>query len=223
MSVVIIAALIGGLLATLGPSRPGPGQKPDPATGQEGLESLVVGGGCFWCVEAVFERLKGVVSVENGYAGGHTPDPTYREVCTGTTGHAEVVKIVYDPKAVSRDDLLRVFFAIHDPTTLNRQGGDVGTQYRSVVFYSSEEEKRAAQRIIEEIDAEKIYPAPIVTTLEPLTNYTRAEEHHQDYFEKYEKAGPAERAAMNSGYCSAVIAPKVAKFRQKFADKLKKD
>jgi methionine-S-sulfoxide reductase len=223
MSLAIAAALVVGLLATFGssPTESAPQKRAAPTP--EGSHELVVGGGCFWCVEAVFERLKGVHSVENGYAGGPKPNPTYREVTTGTTGHAEVVKIVYDPNVVSRDDLLRVFFTTHDPTTLNRQGGDVGTQYRSVVFYTTDEEKLAAQKVMDEITAEKLYPSPIVTTLEPLVNYTRAEEYHQDYFEKYEKASPAERATMNSGYCSAVIAPKVAKFRLKYADKLRKD
>ncbi|MBS1724781.1 MAG: peptide-methionine (S)-S-oxide reductase MsrA [Armatimonadetes bacterium] len=187
-----------------------------------GKKSLVLGGGCFWCVEAVFEALKGVDSVESGYAGGHTVNPTYRDVCSGETGHAEVVKVTYDPKVVSESDLLHIFFTTHDPTTMNRQGPDSGTQYRSVIFYADDAEKALAQSVIEEVTKEKIWSNPIVTTLEPLTAFYKAEDYHQDYFEKYEKASPAERMSMNAGYCSAIIDPKVRKFRAKYADKLKK-
>ena len=187
-----------------------------------GSQSIVVGGGCFWCVEAVFEDLKGVHHVESGYAGGAKPNPTYEQVCSGTTGHAEVVKVTYDPKLVSPDDLLRIFFTTHDPTTLNRQGPDSGTQYRSVIFYSTPEEKALAERIIAEVGKEGIWPDPIVTTVEPLKNYSIAEDYHQDYFAKFEKATPAQRATMNGGYCSAIIEPKVRKFREKYRDKLKK-
>ena len=186
----------------------------------KGASSLIVGGGCFWCVEAILEDLKGVYSVESGYAGGAKPNPTYSEVCSGTTGHAEVVKVYYNPKTISGADILRVFFATHDPTTLNRQGPDSGTQYRSVVFYSSQEELNLAKKIVAEVS--KIYSAPIVTTLEPLKNYSRAEEYHQDYFAKYEKATPSQRSQMNAGYCSAIIEPKVRKFREKYFAKLKK-
>jgi len=189
----------------------------------EGAKALVVGGGCFWCVETIFEQLKGVVSVESGYAGGDKPNPTYEQVCTGRTGHAEVVKVVHNPKEVSADDLLHIFFTTHDPTTLNRQGMDVGTQYRSVIFYETAEEKALAEKIIKEIDGEKIFSKKIVTTVEPLKNYSRAEDYHQDYYAKYEKATPDERAKMNAGYCSAVIEPKVKKFREKYAAKLRKD
>jgi peptide-methionine (S)-S-oxide reductase len=166
--------------------------------------------------------LKGVHHVESGYAGGDRPNPTYSEVCSGRTGHAEVVKVVFDPKLVSAEDLLRMFFVVHDPTTLNRQGPDSGTQYRSAIFFSSPAEKALAEKIKAEIEKEKIWPHPIVTTIEPLKNYTRAEEYHQDYFAKFEKASPAERATMNAGYCSAIIEPKVRKFREKYAAKLKK-
>jgi methionine-S-sulfoxide reductase len=189
----------------------------------EGSEELVVGGGCFWCLESLYEDLKGVYFVESGYAGGARRGVSYEEVCSGQTGHAEVVKIVYDPKKVSPDDLLRLFFVTHDPTTLNRQGPDVGTQYRSAIFYATEAEKARAVKIRDEIARQKIWNAPIVTTIEPLKNYTRAEEYHQDYFAKYEKASPAQRMTMNAGYCNAIIAPKVAEFRHKFADRLKKD
>ena len=185
-------------------------------------KTLVVAGGCFWCIEVIFEELKGVYQVENGYAGGGRPNVTYEQVCSGSTGHAEVVKVYYDPRQVSADDLLRLFFVVHNPTTLNRQGPDSGTQYRSAVFYATDEEKQLAERIRDEITKQKIWPDRIVTSIEPLKNYTKAEEYHQDYFARYEKAGPMERAGMNAGYCSAVIEPKVQEFRKKFRDKLKK-
>ncbi|MBI1333387.1 MAG: peptide-methionine (S)-S-oxide reductase MsrA [Armatimonadetes bacterium] len=185
-------------------------------------KQLVVAGGCFWCVEAQFEELKGVLDVESGYAGDFKGTVTYGDVCTGRTGAAEAVKITFDPKQVSEADLLRIFFVAHDPTTLNRQGPDSGTQYRSAIFYTSDEEKALGEKIIKEISAEKIYPNPIVTTLEPLKNYVRAEEYHQDYFKKYEAASEEERSHMNAGYCAFVVSPKVAKFREHYRDKLKK-
>lgn len=192
-----------------------------PTSERPGHETLVVGGGCFWCLEAMFDELQGVASAESGYAGGERAGVTYEEVCTGTTGHAEVVRIEFDPKVVSREDLLRLFFTLHDPTQLNRQGPDYGPQYRSVVFYASEEERRLAERVRQEIADAKIWPRPIVTTLEPLRNYTRAEDYHQDYFRKFESATPAQRMRMNAGYCAAVIEPKVREFRRKFEDRLK--
>lgn len=202
---------------------PAAGATPEPAPPVPAkTKTLVLGGGCFWCVEAIYEDLIGVVSVENGYAGGHVAKPTYDQVTSGTTGHAEVVKIVYDPAKISADDLLRIFFTTHDPTTLNRQGNDVGTQYRSAIFFETEEEKALAMRIKDEVTKSKIWKDPIVTTLEPLKNYTRAEDYHQDYFERFEKASPAERMRMNSGYCQVVIEPKVRKFRKQFADRLRK-
>lgn len=185
-------------------------------------KTLVVGGGCFWCIETLFEDLKGVSEVESGYAGGSKAGVSYEEVCTGTTGHAEVVKITYDPSQVSEADLLRLFFAAHDPTTLNQQGPDYGTQYRSVIFYSTSEQKALAERVRKEIADARIWKNPIVTTIEPLKNYTRAEEYHQNYFAKFEKADPATQAKMNAGYCRAIIEPKVRKFREKYASKLKK-
>lgn len=188
-----------------------------------GTENIVLGAGCFWCVEAIFRDLKGVVAVESGYAGGDIPNVTYQQVLTGRTGHAEVVKVFYKPDEVDVDDLLRIFFVTHDPTTLNRQGNDVGPQYRSVIFYTNEAERARAERIRDEIAREQIWPNPIVTTLEPLRNYTRAEEYHQDYFARFERATPEERARMNVGYCVAVIEPKVRKFRQQFADRLRRD
>lgn len=185
-------------------------------------KSIIVAGGCFWCIEALFEDLKGVYYVESAYVGGSKPNVTYAEVCSGLTGHAEAVKIVFDPKAVSSEDLLRLFFVAHDPTTLNRQGPDVGTQYRSAIFYANEEEKRTAEKIKAEIDKAGIWPRPIVTTIEPVKNYTVAEDYHQDYFKKFESASESEKATMNAGYCRAIIEPKVREFRKKFADKLKK-
>lgn len=183
---------------------------------------MVLGGGCFWCLDSMYRELKGVLAVESGYAGGNRPGVTYEQVCDGNTGHAEVVRITYDPKVVSGEDLLRIFFTVHNPTTLNQQGSDYGTQYRSVIFYTNEEEKQMAERIKAEISKAKIWDDPIVTSIEPLKNYTRAEDYHQDYFTKFEKATPAERLSMNGGYCQAIIAPKVLHFRQKYAAKLKK-
>jgi len=168
-------------------------------------------GGCFWCLEAAFQDLKGVERVQSGYAGGRVANPSYEQVCTGTTGHAEVVQITFDPQVVSFDDLLHVFFTIHDPTTLNRQGGDVGTQYRSAIFYHTPDQKAAAERVIAELQSEHVWDDPIVTELKPLESFYPAEEYHRDYY----------RRNPNQGYCSAVIAPKVAKVRKLFLDKLK--
>ncbi len=176
------------------------------------LQQATLAGGCFWCLEAVFDDLRGVYSVESGYSGGTTENPSYKAVCTGLTGHAEVVRIEFDPQEISFEDLLRVFFSIHDPTTLNRQGADVGTQYRSAIFYHDESQKQTAEAIIRELEAAQIYPDPIVTEVSPLVNYYPAEDYHQEYF------------ANNPGqpYCAAVVAPKVAKFRKKFVERLKK-
>lgn len=176
-----------------------------------GMEVATLGGGCFWCIEAVYDELKGVVSAESGYAGGNRDNPSYMEVCTGTTGHAEVVQVIYDPKVVSYKDILTIFFTIHDPTTLNRQGADVGTQYRSVIFYHNDEQKRVAQQVIEEITAERIWNNPIVTELAPFTKFFSAEGYHQEYY----KNNP------NQPYCRAVVEPKVMKFRAKFRERLK--
>ena len=175
-------------------------------------ETATLGGGCFWCTEAVFDSLKGVVEVESGYSGGRTEDPTYVEVCTGETGHAEVINVKFDPEIVSFKEILQIFFATHDPTTLNRQGNDIGTQYRSAVFYHSEEQKQIAEQVIAEITEQAIYDDPIVTEVTEYTNYYPAEDYHQDYFSN----NP------DQPYCSAVVAPKVAKFRKVFFDRLKK-
>ena len=179
---------------------------------EQGREQATFAGGCFWCVEAVFDELQGVERVESGYAGGAVADPSYEQVCTGATGHAEVVRITYDPEIVSYRDLLGVFFSTHDPTQLNRQGADVGTQYRSAVFYETPEQREAAEQVIAELEAQQVWDAPIVTTLEPLTEFYPAEDYHRDYYQR----NP------NQGYCRAVVAPKVAKFRKHFTERLKK-
>jgi peptide-methionine (S)-S-oxide reductase len=176
------------------------------------LELATLAGGCFWCLEAVFDELKGVESVESGYSGGHIQSPSYARVCEGETGHAEVVQVTFDPQVLSYKDLLTVFFTLHDPTTLNRQGNDAGTQYRSAIFYHDEEQKKVAGEVIQEIGAAKIWDDPIVTELTPFDQFYIAEDYHQEYF-KNNSFQP---------YCRVVIAPKVAKFRQKFAERLKK-
>jgi len=171
-------------------------------------ETATLAGGCFWCIEAVFEELRGVESVVSGYAGGHVDDPTYEEVCTGETGHAEVIQVEYDPDAVSYEQLLDVFFLVHDPTTLNRQGPDVGTQYRSAVFYHDEDQRETVEAKVEELEAGDAYDDPIVTEVEPLETFYRAEEYHQNYFEK----NP------NQAYCSMHIPPKLDKLRSTYDD-----
>ena len=175
-------------------------------------ELATFGAGCFWCVEAVFLSLKGVVSVHSGYSGGYTENPTYKEVCTGNTGHAEVVQIEFDPAVISYAELLEAFWQVHDPTTLNRQGADVGTQYRSAVFYHSEEQRKEAEFYKKRLGDEKLWKDPIVTEIVPFKLFYRAEEYHQDYFAN----NP------NQPYCSMVVAPKVQKFKKAFAAKLKK-
>jgi peptide-methionine (S)-S-oxide reductase len=177
----------------------------------QGKEMITVGGGCFWCTEAVFEELKGVEKVESGYSGGKARNPTYQEVCTGDTGHAEVSQITFDPKAISLKDILEVFFTVHDPTTLNRQGNDEGTQYRSVIFYRNAEQQAVARQVIKEIQEAKIWNGRIVTELAPFTAFYKAEDYHQEYFKLHGQ----------QPYCQVVIAPKVKKFREHFRDKLK--
>lgn len=177
----------------------------------EGTRTAVFGGGCFWCTEAVFQDLRGVRSVLPGYSGGAVPNPTYQQVCTETTGHAEVVEIRYDPQEISYSDLLAIFFSTHDPTTVDRQGNDVGNQYRSVIFYEDEEQRREAEEMIADLERQDIFGAPIVTQLEPLDVFYEAEPYHRNYF----------RNNPDQPYCSVIIAPKVAKFRQKYTDKLR--
>ncbi|MHB8930765.1 MAG: peptide-methionine (S)-S-oxide reductase MsrA [Melioribacteraceae bacterium] len=167
--------------------------------------------GCFWCTEAVFQRLKGVVKIESGYSGGSVPNPTYEAVCTGQTGHAECTQITFDPKIISYKELLEVFWKTHDPTTLNRQGNDTGTQYRSAIFYHNDEQKQLAEKYKRELDSEKIWKDPIVTEIVPFKKFYKAEDYHQDY---YNKNG-------SQPYCSFVITPKLEKFKKVFADKLK--
>lgn len=173
-------------------------------------EIATLAGGCFWCLEAVYEQLVGVEKVVSGYAGGTVSNPSYEQVCTGSTGHAEVVQITFDPEVISFRDLLGVFFTVHDPTTLNRQGADVGSQYRSAIFYHSDEQKTIAQEVIRELEAARIWDDPIVTEVTPLADFYAAEDYHQGYFRK----NP------NQGYCQVVIAPKVAKFRQRYMNRL---
>jgi peptide-methionine (S)-S-oxide reductase len=174
-------------------------------------EVITLGGGCFWCLEAVFNELRGVQEVVSGYSGGTTPDPTYEQVCTGTTGHAEVVQLKFDPAVVSFPEILEVFFSIHDPTTLNRQGADVGTQYRSVIFYHTPEQKRVAEEVFAQLEKAGVWGDPIVTELTSASDFYAAEDYHQEYFWR------------NQGqpYCQVVVAPKVAKFRKQHLDKLK--
>jgi peptide-methionine (S)-S-oxide reductase len=176
-----------------------------------GREVATVGGGCFWCIEAIFSELVGVEKVESGYAGGSVPNPTYEDVCSGRTNHAEVVQVTFDPAVLSYKDLLRIFFTVHDPTTMNRQGADVGTNYRSVIFYHSERQRLEASEVIREITEAGIWNRPIVTQLEPLQAFYKAEEYHQEYF----KNNPRQP------YCQIVIAPKVRKFREHYQQKLK--
>jgi peptide-methionine (S)-S-oxide reductase len=176
-------------------------------------ETATLGGGCFWCLEAVFKDLRGVTSVMSGYAGGQVANPSYKAVCTGRTGHAEVVQVKFDPAQLDYADLLRVFFAIHDPTTKDRQGNDVGTQYRSIILTHSDAQAATAQAVMQEIATAKIWPGKLVTQIEPLTVFYEAEPEHHDYFAR----NPF------SGYCQVVVAPKVVKFRKQFADRLKRD
>ena len=176
------------------------------------LQTATLAGGCFWCLEAVYDEIKGVHSVESGYAGGHVDNPTYRAVCGGDTGHAEVVQVNFDPNIVSYRDLLNVFFAIHDPTTLNPQGADVGTQYRSAIFYHDEEQKKIAEELIKDLNAQKIWDKPIVTQVEKLDKFYMAEDYHQEYY----ASNPYQP------YCMAVVTPKVSKFRKHFLELLKK-
>lgn len=186
---------------------------PTAVTGRGGvnMETITLGGGCFWCLEAVYEELKGVASVESGYAGGNVANPDYRSVCEGTTGHAEVVQVHWDPAVVSLRDLLHVFFVVHDPTTRNRQGADVGTQYRSIILYGDDGQKRVAEEVMREIAGERIWSGSLVTELKSLETFYRAEEYHQDYFAKNPE----------QGYCQVVVRPKVLKAREKFAHLLK--
>jgi peptide-methionine (S)-S-oxide reductase len=181
------------------------------ATSSSQTETIVLGGGCFWCTEAVFDRVQGVVDVESGYSNGQVMHPSYEQVCTGRTGHAEVVKLAFDPAQITLREILEIFFVVHDPTTLNRQGNDVGTQYRSGIYYSNDEQKKVAEDVIREIGESKTYRSPIVTEVKPLDNYSTAEAYHQDYFLN----NP------DQGYCAFVVGPKVEKFQKTFAARVK--
>jgi peptide-methionine (S)-S-oxide reductase len=178
----------------------------------QSLEVATLAGGCFWCLEAVYDDLRGVVDVVSGYSGGRVSQPSYDAVCTGETGHTETVQVTFDPQVISYRELLEVFFTIHDPTSLNRQGADVGTQYRSAIFYHSQEQKTIAEQVIRDLEIQKIWGKPVVTELTPFAVFYPAEAYHQEYF----KRNPYQ------GYCMAIIAPKVAKFRHKYLEKLKK-
>ena len=175
------------------------------------LETATLAGGCFWCTEAVFDNVRGVEDVVSGYSGGHTENPTYQQVCSETTGHAEAVQIKFNPNEISYEEVLQIFFGTHDPTTLNRQGNDVGSSYRSAVFYHSPEQKETAEKVVKNLTDEDVFGKPIVTEITKFTNFYPAEDYHQNYFEN----NP------NQPYCAAVVSPKVGKFRQKFADRLK--
>ncbi len=173
------------------------------------MEEATLGGGCFWCLEAIFKNVKGVETVYPGYAGGHTVNPSYEQVCTGTTGHAEVIRVIYNPDIISYETLLKIFFAIHDPTTKNRQGNDIGTQYRSVIFYHNQEQKETGEKVLKEM--QQYYDKPIVTEIQELKNFFPAEKYHWNYYEKHPE----------QAYCQMVISPKVAKFKKQFLKYLK--
>jgi peptide-methionine (S)-S-oxide reductase len=182
-----------------------------PALSPKKVELATLGGGCFWCTEAVFTQLKGVMSVDPGYSGGSLENPTYEQVSTGTTGHAEVVQVAFDPSVISYREILEIFFSTHDPTTLNRQGPDVGTQYRSIIFYHNDQQRATAELVVKELAEEKLFDAPIKTRIEPLDRFYKAEEYHKDYFKKH----PEQQ------YCRIIIAPKIAKLQKLYLSKLK--
>lgn len=211
LSITILLSMLSLLACSSKAQQNEPMNKEEVSMKDSELATATFGAGCFWCVEAVFEEVKGVKTVVAGYAGGDVEDPTYRQVSSGRTGHAEVARITYDPSVVSYDFLLEVFWHTHNPTTLNRQGNDVGTQYRSVIFYHNEEQKRIAEESLKKTDASGLWEDPIVTKIEPISNYSEAENYHQDYYAN----NP------NAGYCQVIIAPKLKKFRKEFADMLK--
>jgi peptide methionine sulfoxide reductase msrA/msrB len=186
--------------------------EPQQAVNSSSFDTITLGGGCFWCVEAVYEMLDGVIKVESGYSGGTVKNPSYREVCTGTTGHAEVAQITFDNSKTSIEEILKVFFTVHDPTSLNRQGADVGTQYRSVIFYRNENQRKIARSIIDGLNNNHVYDKPVVTQLDPFTTFYKAEDYHQDYYNQNKEAP----------YCRMVIQPKLEKFEKLFKDRLKK-
>ena len=180
-------------------------------TPDEPLQHATLGGGCFWCIESAFKQVRGIVDVESGYAGGHVDNPSYEAVCSGTTGHAEVVRLSFDPQQISYREVLEILFALHDPTQLNRQGNDIGPQYRSVIFYHNASQQAEANTIIAEMEADNTWPAPVVTAVEPVNSYYPAEQYHRDYYENNPQ----------QPYCAMVVGPKLAKFKQTFANRLK--
>lgn len=222
MKLLLIVCVVLALVGVFGFGSQHEHQRSATPPTPKGDKVLYIAGGCFWCIDSMYRQLNGVDAVESGYAGGTQPGVWYEDVCSGTTGHAEVVRVTYNPEVVSGEDLLRIFFTVHDPTTLNRQGEDQGTQYRSAIFYTNDEERQMAAKIKAEVAKARIWDNPIVTSIEPLKNYTRAEDYHQDYFEKFEQATPAQRLTMNAGYCRAIVGPKVLHFRQMYAAKLRK-
>ncbi|RAK00664.1 peptide-methionine (S)-S-oxide reductase MsrA [Aliidiomarina maris] len=180
-------------------------------TSQVPLQHATLGGGCFWCIESAFKQVEGIIDAESGYAGGHVDNPTYQQVCNGNTGHAEVVRLAFDPALISYREILEIFFALHDPTQLNRQGNDIGPQYRSVIFFHDENQQAQAQTIIAQMTQEQTWPAPVVTAVEPLSSYFSAEDYHRDYYQNNPQ----------QPYCAMVVGPKLAKFKQTFAKRLK--
>jgi len=214
MKQIIFASILLGFFITIFPGEKSETLKKEKKMTQDDkLVKATFGSGCFWCTEAIFDRVEGVKSVTSGYAGGSVANPTYKQVCTGSTGHAEVIQLTYNPNEISYDELLEIFWKTHDPTTLNRQGADVGTQYRSVIFYHNNEQKKKAEKYKEELDKAGIWKDPIVTQIVPFTNFYEAEDYHQEYYEN----NP------NQSYCSLVITPKVEKFEKIFKKRLKKE
>jgi len=214
MKQIIFASILLGFFITIFPGEKSETLKKEKKMTQDDkLVKATFGSGCFWCTEAIFDRVEGVKSVTSGYAGGSVANPTYKQVCTGSTGHAEVIQLTYNPNEISYDELLEIFWKTHDPTTLNRQGADVGTQYRSVIFYHNDEQKKKAEKYKEELDKAGIWKDPIVTQIVPFTNFYEAEDYHQEYYEN----NP------NQSYCSLVITPKVEKFEKIFKKRLKKE
>jgi peptide-methionine (S)-S-oxide reductase len=211
-TVVFGAGILCGILSCAQKSKSTVPEMTQDISNSKRLDTATVGGGCFWCTEAQFQLLDGVESVKSGFSGGTVKNPSYKEVCNGTTGHAEVIQIVYDNSKLNYADVLQAFFASHDPTQLNRQGNDVGTQYRSVIYYHNEEQKKIAEEIKKELNDSGAYDAPVVTEISPFTVFYKAEDYHQDYF----------NANGDQPYCQFVVAPKVEKFRKVFKDKLKK-
>jgi len=208
-SMLAVSTALTLLLLTAGAGGATPMSGSNPPT----TATAVLGGGCFWCIEAVYEEVAGVLDAESGYAGGHTEDPDYRSVTSGETGHAEVVKVTYDPAVISYEEILLIFFGVHDPTTRDRQGADVGPQYRSIILPADDGQQAIAERVIGDLERDQVFERPIVTEVQPLSAYHRAEDYHQDYFRR----NPAQ------GYCQVVIAPKLAKFRETYRDRLRQD